>query len=132
MKRVAIATTCLLGATVPVLFAIVFYFGCCVLPFHHAMHHLMPICTVARQMVARGRESDERQMATPGTAKDQQADPRAVTSAHGRGANRTSSAVARLDVAASAVGYRSFISLGATRCDADVGAHLLLLDTFRI
>jgi hypothetical protein len=131
MKRAAIATTCLLSATVPVLFAIVFYFGCCVLPFHHAMHRLMPICAVAKQMLARGGET-ERQTATPASDRNPN-EPQLVTNTPARQALQPANAMWRLDVAAaSAPGYRSFISLGAARCDADVGRQRLLLVTFRI
>jgi hypothetical protein len=38
MRRTAIAAAWIAGTTVPLLAAVVFVFGCCVLPFHGYIH----------------------------------------------------------------------------------------------
>ena len=47
MRRTAIAATWVFGATVPLVAALVFLFGCCVLPFHAYIHKAMPLCHLA-------------------------------------------------------------------------------------
>lgn len=131
MKRATIIAAWLLGTTVPALLAFVFFFGCCVLPFHHAMHHLMPLCELAEHVLGPGHdETGEHHDVTPATER-QQAPLVATTLVTARTFGALIVQPGR-GLAASAIGYRSFISLGAMRCDADVGSRLLLLDTFRI
>jgi hypothetical protein len=59
MKRRLIAAAWITGATVPLLVAVVFVVGCCVLPFHAVMHKLMPICEMAAS-VMRGDHASRR------------------------------------------------------------------------
>src|SRR5215210_7705476 len=47
MRRRVIAAVWIVGATVPLLLGTVFLVGCCVLPFHHIVHKLMPVCEMA-------------------------------------------------------------------------------------
>ena len=47
MRRIAIAAACVIGATIPLLTATVFIFGCCVLPFHNVIHKALPLCDLA-------------------------------------------------------------------------------------
>jgi hypothetical protein len=123
MRRTAIAAAWLLGATVPLLGGVVFVFGCCVLPFHAYIHKVMPFCHVAVGMMT-GEQNGAAEQQTP-APKKQEPSPRmatelphtfrvAVTSASSVLAGNPSTA------------YRSFISLGAVRCDRDVGLHLLI------
>jgi len=121
MRRTAIAAAWIFGATVPLLGAVVFVFGCCVLPFHAYIHKAMPLCHVAIDMIG---EHGAKQQQVPASKKQEPA-PRMAT-----GLPRTfqlSMASASSGVAVNATtAYRSFISLGAIRCDRDVGLHLLI------
>ena len=130
MRRRFVAAAWIAGATVPLLLSAVFVVGCCVLPFHGVVHRLMPLCAMATNVMtghhaespsptsapAREKQEPVKRMATviPGTVRLAAADE------------------ARSRLASSPVSaYRSFISLGAVRCDQDVGLHVLV-DTFRI
>ena len=120
MRRTAIAAALIVGATVPLLASAVLLFGCCVLPFHRVIHKVMPLCGLARGILhhdqpqplpARSRQEPVKRIATEV--------PRAFHLA-------TSSAPPRRVASADATTYRSFIALGAVRCDRDVGLHLLV------
>lgn len=132
MKRTAIAAAWLAGVTLPLLLAAVFVFGCCVLPFHRVMHNLMPICEMAAEMM-RGEhgDHDHGQQSTPAREKEQPTTRVATDMPHvfrlAPGAP-----TARYVSPGSSTAYRSFITLGAVRCDQDIGLRLTLLDTFRI
>jgi hypothetical protein len=123
MKRTAIAAAWLLGATFPLLGAIVFVFGCCALPFHSVIHKVMPVCRLALDVI-RGEQANEAQQQAPAREKQEPAKriatsvPRAVQLA-------ALAAERRAAIAGDASAYRSFISLGAVRCDRDVGLYLL-------
>jgi hypothetical protein len=127
MKRAVIAIACLAGATVPATIAVVFYFGCCVLPFHRTLHRLVPLCSMATHQTS----SDDRRTSTPASER-QQLKPRFVSAPASREHLHVSIVTIGLPRTASALAYRSFISLGATRCDRDVGLRLQLLDTLRV
>jgi len=127
MKRVVIAIACLAGATVPATIAVVFYFGCCVLPFHRTLHRLMPLCSMATHQTS----ADDHRTSTPASER-QQLKPRFVSASASREHLQVSIVTSGLPRTGSALAYRSFISLGATRCDRDVGLRLQLLDTLRV
>jgi len=121
MRRTAIAAAWIIGATVPLLTAVVFVFGCCVLPFHAYIHKAMPFCHVAIDVMS-GHGSPHQQVPA---SKKQEPAPRMTTDlprAFRLSMATSSSAVATTPITA----YRSFISLGAMRCDRDVGLHLLI------
>lgn len=127
MKRTLLGVTALVGLAIPLVVATVFLFGCCVLPFHKVVHTLMPLCSIAAQL-AHGGERES--ASTPAQARDEAVRqfPSELTSAF-----RTSLPSGSQSFSPSTHhSYRSFITLGATRCDRDVGRHLALLDTFRI
>ena len=114
MKRTAIAVAIVAATTVPAFVATVWLFGCCVLPFHHVLHRLVPLCRIA----SNGHASDA-QTSTPAKEKQQPA-PRFTT--------ELTSAFAPLFVGqshplitCSPAAYRSFLSLGGVRCDQDIG-----------
>lgn len=121
MKRTAIAAAWVAGATIPLLMAAVFVFGCCVLPFHHVIHKVMPLCHTAVAMLMGGHQEEK---APP--AKAQRFDTEAPQSARLRVVD-----AARIHTSTAIKHYRSFITLGAVRCDRDVGLHVLD-DTFLI
>lgn len=122
MKRRVIAAAWIVGATVPLLVVTAFLFGCCVLPFHGVMHKLMPLCEMATQMVTgHGHES---QPQTP--AREKQDPGKQVTTLVPQSFRLTMVTGSRRTVApTAATAYRSFISLGAIRCDRDVGLHIV-------
>jgi hypothetical protein len=133
MKRRLFAAVWITGATVPLLLATVFLVGCCVLPFHAVMHKLMPICEMAASVMRGGHDhADHEHDATPAPAREKQEPVKRVATevpsvfrlAADAGAEHATAPTA-------ATGYRSFITLGAVRCDRDVGLHVLV-ETFLI
>jgi hypothetical protein len=121
MKRSAIAAAWLLGATVPLLAGVVFLFGCCVLPFHSVIHKAMPLCHAAIDSL-RGEHRAHQPL--PPAQKEEPARRMAATSP--RAFQLTVTSPARHITPLAASHYRSFITLGAMRCDSDVGLHLLI------
>ncbi|PYQ46824.1 MAG: hypothetical protein DMF59_20580 [Acidobacteria bacterium] len=121
MKRAALAVALIAGSTIPAIVAATFLFGCCVLPFHRVLHRVMPLCSIAKSFLTHDARGEHRD-ATP--APEKQQIRRLVLPAF-----MTTNAIAS---ASNSVTYRSFITLGATRCDRDVGLRLQLLDTLRI
>ena len=134
MRRKVIAAVWIIGATTPLLLATVFVIGCCALPFHAVMHKLMPLCDMAAA-VMRGdhADRDHEHESTPAPSRQKEdSGTRLLTSlpSNLRWANRGLDATALL-AARSQTAYRSFISLGAVRCDQDIGLHVLV-EIFRI
>ena len=122
MSRRFVAAAWIAGATVPLLLATVFLVGCCVLPFHGVMHKLMPVCSMAMNAM-RGHDDGQ----TPMPAREKQEPVKRVAVALSEMA-RTQPASApsmRLSLP-SPTSYRSSISLGALRCDQDVGWYVLV------
>lgn len=125
MRRRIVAAVWVAGATVPLVAAAVFLVGCCILPFHGLMHKLMPFCKTAASVVAggHGEHDHDAQPATPARESDpaKRLLPVVATSFPIASVGRVATTLA---VTASAA-PRSFMSLGAVRCDQDVGLHLL-------
>ena len=127
MRRAAIAAAWVVGATVPLLAAVVFVFGCCVLPFHRYIHRVMPLCQLAVSFIG-GEQADHHdgaQQPMPARAKQEPVKRVATDLPRSFQLAAVSSmvhAVTPIDMAV----YRSFITLGALRCDQDVGLHLLI------
>jgi hypothetical protein len=134
MKRKAIAAAWIAGATVPLLLATVFLVGCCVLPFHQIAHKLMPICEMAASVI-RGDHAahDPAHEATPPAPAREKQEPvkRIATAVPNVFRLAALAAGTRAHAPTATTGYRSFISLGAVRCDRDVGLHVLV-QTFLI
>ncbi len=130
MRRKAIAAAWVAGTTVPLLLATVFLVGCCVLPFHGVMHKLMPICEMAASVI-RGDHAEHE--ATPSApAREKQEPVKRIATAVPNPFRLAAVAGEPRAVAPTATtGYRSFITLGAVRCDRDVGLHVLV-ETFLI
>ena len=129
MRRRFIAAAWIAGATIPLL-ATVFLVGCCVLPFHHVVHRLMPVCAMAMNVV-NGNHADHSAQ-TPAPAREKQEPVKRIATVMQSPFRLAASDGARPSLAPSASnGYRSFISLGAVRCDQDIGLHVLV-DTFLI
>ncbi len=128
MKRRVVAALWITGATVPLLMATVLVVGCCALPFHHVVHKLMPICDMALSMM-RGDSDADAVPAVP--AREQEPVKRIATEVPH--AFRLARVITESSVTASAMttSHRSFITLGAMRCDRDVGLHVLV-ETFLI
>lgn len=125
MRRTAIAAAWVFGATFPLVAGVVFVFGCCVLPFHRYIHKAMPLCNLAVDFV-RGAPGDRDQRQQPMPAREKQEPVKRVATDVPRAS--LAAALVSSGGTPSPVGgpaYRSFISLGALRCDQDVGLHLL-------
>ena len=127
MKRAAIALGLIAGTLVPALVATVWLFGCCVLPFHHTLHRIVPLCRLAIGF-AHTRQSDPQPSSAP--QEKQRPTPRLVAELT---APFCVSVVHELSplVASAPAARRSFMTLGAMRCDRDVGLHTFL-STFLI
>jgi len=124
MRRTAIAAAWIAGATVPTVVALVFVFGCCVLPFHRTIHAAMPFCHAAIGVLTGHTAHQDAQQPLPARAKQEPASRIATTvprSVQVAATPRVSRAAAAMDASA----YRTFIAQGALRCDQDVGLHLL-------
>jgi hypothetical protein len=118
MTRRFIAAAWIAGATVPLLAGTLYLFGCCVLPFHAAMHELMPVCEMAAS-------HEDAPASTPAPEKEAPV-KRIVTSLPHTFRVARATATEHPVAPGAATGYRSFITLGAIRCDRDVGLHVLV------
>lgn len=132
MKRRLVAAAYITGATIPLLLATVFLVGCCVLPFHGVMHKLMPLCDMAANVIRGAHaEYDHQHDATPPAREKQEPVKRIAT--HVPSAFRLAAVTVepRSHAPGVTTAYRSFITLGAIRCDQDVGLHVLV-ETFLV
>lgn len=128
MKRRTVAALWVAGSTVPILLATVFVFGCCVLPFHHLAHKLMPICEMAAAMMRGDHDGHD---ATPAPAREKQPPVKRLVTELPQPFRLAAIPLAGRAVFDPLTAYRSFITLGAVRCDRDVGWHVLV-ETFLI
>ena len=123
MRRAAIAAAWIAGTTIPLLASAVFLFGCCVLPFHSYIHKAMPMCERAVDALRGEHAGHHGNIPAP---EKQEPVKRLVTQIPRAFHLAVAPAVERRAAAAGAIAYRTFISLGAVRCDRDVGLHLLI------
>ena len=133
MKRKAIAAVWIAGATTSLLLATVFLFGCCVLPFHHVVHKLMPVCDIAANIL-RGHQDahgHEHETVPPSPAREKQEPVKRVATETPEMFRLVATTVVRSLALTATTAYRSYITLGAVRCDRDVGLHVLV-ETFLI
>lgn len=128
MKRRVLAATWIAGATVPLLLAAVWIFGCCALPFHQIAHKLMPVCDFAASLMRGDAPEHAHHDTTPPPEKPVKRMVPPVPSLFRLAAVTTE---ARAIAPSATTSLRSFITLGATRCDRDVGLHVLV-ETFLI
>ena len=131
MRARLVAAAWIAGATLPLLGAAAYFFACCVLPFHGTIHDLMPGCEAASRLMGGGPDhhqearspstAPEKQEPTKRMAADLTSRARLLVVSHDQGPSASSARAA----------YRSFITLGALRCDQDIGLHVLV-QTFLI
>jgi hypothetical protein len=123
MRRTIVAAAWILGSTVPLLAATVFLVGCCVLPFHGIIHKMLPLCQEAAEMVSGDHHHD-----APATPAKQKEEPvkRVATETTETFQLVAATGAQQAAVPTASARYRSFISLGATRCDQDVGLNVLV------
>ena len=132
MSRRFVIAAWITGTTLPLLAATVFRFACCVLPFHGSIHDLMPGCEIAAQLVHSGPETDDQKAQPLSTAPEKQEPITRLATDLSSGARIPVLSYEQRPFFATASGaYRSFITLGALRCDQDVGLHVLV-ETFLI
>ena len=117
-----------LSTLLPALIGAAFVFGCCVLPFHAVIHRVVPLCHVATDFL-RGGESDQQQPALPAqqTEKTTRLSPSVVPELF----HQAPLTATTLTAQRSFDDLRSFMTLGALRCDDDIGLSAFL-NTFRI
>lgn len=126
MRKTFIAAVWIAGATIPAAIAAVMVFGCCVLPFHRAIHRVVNLCHFALPMLS----SESEHSTTP--AQEKREPVKRLVSVAPLSFRLASLATSSIRLTMSdAVLYRSFTTNGATRCDRDIGLHLLV-NTFRI
>jgi hypothetical protein len=121
MKRAAIAAAWIVGATVPLLMAVTFVFGCCVLPFHGVIHKVLPLCDMAIGLI---HGTQHEPQSAPAQQKQEPVKRIATTLPRSISLGVTQAIVHNTTTLA-ITSFRSFITLGAIRCDRDVGLHLL-------
>lgn len=126
MKPRLVAAAWIAGATVPLLLGTVFLVGCCVLPFHKIAHKLMPVCQMAASIM-RGDDSahggHEHDAVPPPSREKKEPVKRIATEIPQAFRLSIVSPEPRLAAASAMTSYRSFITLGAIRCDCDVGLY---------
>jgi hypothetical protein len=131
-RRVLLALFSVVAVTIPAMLSALLLFGCCVLPFHRVIHRVIPLCHLASAMLQGGRADSERQPAPPAPTKQQLKPPPLITTLTSRQVFDHQNGATLGLVDHSPAAHRSFIALGALRCDDDVGVQRLLLQTFRI
>jgi hypothetical protein len=125
MSRRFVVVAWITVTTIPVLAAAVFCFACCVLPFHDAIHDLMPGCELAARL--NRPDVDDQKAQQPFTAPENQKPTKRPATVLSSGFRTPElSHEQRLFFASPLQHYRSFITLGAIRCDQDVGLHVLV------
>lgn len=127
MRRRLVATAWITGTTLPLVAAAVFHFACCLLPFHGTIHDLKPGCEIAAHLMHSGPETDDQKAQPPSTAPEKQEPIKRLASDLSSAARIPVLSYEQRPFFATASGtYRSFITLGALRCDQDVGLHVLV------
>lgn len=127
MKRTAVAAAWVVGATVPLTVAVLFVFGCCVLPFHGYIHKAVPLCHLAIDFISGEHGDHHGGSQQPMPAREKQEPVKRIATDVPRSFHLQMTKTAeRQVVAIDATAYRSFITLGAIRCDQDIGLHLLV------
>jgi hypothetical protein len=109
------------GTLIPAALAIVFLFGCCALPFHRVVHRYLPLCGGIVKLLATAPPTNTG-APTPTTTPPAKV---RVLRAEAASIVTTDARMSRIERPA-ARSFRSWITLGALRCDRDVGWHLLL------
>lgn len=117
------------AAIVPALLTAAVLFGCCVLPLHREIHRVVPLCHIAAKVLP-----DRAPQESPAPVPSQRDEPqkRFAATATARVAFHAAVPVVAVEIPTLPNAHRSLISLGAVRCDEDVGLHLLLLATLLI
>ena len=147
MKRIAIclsshrmtrtkwvAAAWIAGVTVPAALATVFIVGCCVLPFHGLLHKVMPLCHIATHVLHGDADDDHHDHDTQTAPVPPKQEPVKQAIKFLRPLPQTifSASVVAETPATTPAAYRSFVTLGAARCDDDVGRRLASLTFLRV
>ena len=131
MRRGVLGLACVLASVVPLAIALVFFAGCCVLPFHQVLHKIAPLCSIAAWGMKGDPQNGDRHPVRAPEKIDETAKKSVPSDLTARFSFVTDRESERL-LALARTQYRTVISLGAVRCDDDVGLRLSLLDTYRI
>jgi hypothetical protein len=125
MTRRVVAALWVAASTLPLILGATFLFGCCVLPFHRFLHHLMPVCERVQSAMRSDAASAHRHETTPAQEKEEPARRIAGTVPHGIVIAMRSAAPSP-GTAVAASRQRSLMRHGAVRCDQDVGLHIFI------
>lgn len=117
MRRCSIAVAWIALACVPTAVMSVLIFGCCALPFHRVIHGVFPMCTGIMKSLTHESHSPT----TPATATAKR-----VPVVFAKVTPKIATAIISFTPRPTPL-LRSRMTLGALRCDDDVGLHLLLL-----
>jgi hypothetical protein len=116
-------------ATAPALLTAAVLFGCCVLPFHREIHRVVPLCHIAAKVLP---DKAPRESPSPAPPPRDEPQKRFAATATARVALYAAVRVLEVEITAIPSAHRSLITLGAVRCDEDVGLRLMLLATLLI
>lgn len=125
-RRTLIAAAWVFGATVPLVAGAVFVFGCCVLPFHGVLDRTLPLCHLAEDFMGGEVHAGEHAAPTPAPVREKQEPGKRLVTEASQSFEVPHAREPRLMAPSAVAGYRSFITLGAIRCDSDVGLHVLV------
>jgi hypothetical protein len=130
-RRTLIAAAWVLGATIPLVAATIFVFGCCVLPFHGLIDGTLPLCHLAADFMSGEHHDGDRAAQTSAPAREKQEAGKRFVTELSQSFRILLAREPRRITPIAVGGYRSFITLGAVLCDRDVGLHVLVV-TFLI
>lgn len=123
MRRAVIAAAWIAGTTLPLMASAVMLFGCCILPFHRVIHRVMPMCHTAIGVLHGDAKQDPQ---APARAKQEPVKRIATTLSRTIQLAAQPVTLQQRIAAAAKSAHRSFVTLGALRCDQDVGLHLFV------
>jgi hypothetical protein len=130
-----VASAWLAGAAASVLLAAVLI-GCCALPFHGALHRLLPCHAAQAALAGHAAGSHDSQPPAVPASRERDRETLGLDRQAQRLELRCEAPLAPRSLVPSpppgATAGRSRLALGAMRCDDDVGLRLALLDTLRI
>ena len=117
MRRFSIAVAWIAFASIPTAVTSVLIFGCCALPFHRVIHRVFPVCTG----IMKSLTHESHTPTTPATMTVKRAPV-----VFAKTTPKIATAIIPL-TPRPIPPLRNRMTLGALRCDDDVGLHLLLL-----
>ena len=133
-RRKFVAAAWIAGVTVPAALATLFLVGCCVLPFHGLIHKVMPLCHIATHLLHGGADDDHHDHDPQTAPVPQKQEPvkQAIKFLRPLPFPSNVATLVSQTPSTTPAAYRSFVTLGAARCDDDVGRRLAALTFLRV